>query len=335
MKNLGLLLLFCCISIFAEAQEKPRVAVTASMIWDMTKIIAGDHAQVDCIVPIGSDPHTFEPTPDDAREVAKANLIIKNGLTFEGWLDELINNSGTKAEVVTVTDDIPAITSLTYHDAADPHAWMDVSFAQIYIKNIKDALVKLLPEHSADFEKNYQKYKEELMELDRYIMQAIQSIPKSRRILITSHDAFQYYGRRYGIRLEAIMGVSTDAEAQTSDILRLNKIIRESKIPAVFVESTINPKLLERLAKDHKIKVGGELFADSIGGKNSKAPTYVAMMRHNTDVIVNALKEEVEGADNKAQEEEKSNSNWFFIGLIAALFIGGFILVAKKMNGPS
>lgn len=330
---LSLLLIFPLLSN-VQAQELPKVCATASMIWDMAKRIAGKHAEVECIVPIGGDPHIYEPTPSDARKVAAADLILKNGLTFEGWLDELINNSGTKANIVTVTKDIPAITNLQYHNAADPHAWMDVSFGLFYIQNIKDALILLIPEHRADFEKNYEVYKKELEELDAYILKSIQTIPEARRILITSHDAFQYYGQRYGIRLEAIIGVSTDAEAQTSDILRLNKVIRESKVPAVFVESTINPKLLERLAKDHNIRVGGQLFADSIGGKNSKAPTYIAMMRHNTDVIVNALTRDTETAlvEGQNQSKNSSNSNYFFIALIGLLFIGAFFLLARKMN---
>ncbi len=333
MKKILLLFLMVPFLGAIHAQELPKVTTTASMIWDMAKRIAGEHADVDCIVPIGGDPHIYEPTPNDARKVAAADLILKNGLTFEGWLDELINNSGTKANIVTVTKDIPAITSIQYHNAADPHAWMDVSFGLIYIKNIRDALTQLIPAHREDFEKNYQTYKKELEELDQYISKEIASIPESRRILITSHDAFQYYGRRYGIRLEAIMGVSTDAEAQTSDILRLNKVIRESKVPAVFVESTINPKLLERLAKDHNIKVGGQLFADSIGGKNSKAPSYAAMLRHNTDVIVSALKTIVEPSIAQENNAKSSSSNnYFFIGLIGLLFAGAFVLLAKKMN---
>ncbi|MEM8907498.1 MAG: zinc ABC transporter substrate-binding protein [Bacteroidota bacterium] len=142
-----------------DAQDRPKIAATASMIWDMAKQIAGEHAEINCIVPIGGDPHIYEPTPNDARMVAQADLILKNGLTFEGWLDELIDNSGTKAEIVTVTKDIPAIKSQEYHNAADPHAWMNVRFGLIYIKNIRDALIQLMPEHEADFDRNYLLYK--------------------------------------------------------------------------------------------------------------------------------------------------------------------------------
>lgn len=326
-----IILLFSCYNLFADG--KPKVASTASIIWDMAKIIGGEHIEATTIVPIGGDPHIYEPKPGDVRLISKSDLVLKNGLTFEGWIDKLIDNSGTKAKVVTVTEGVPAIANEIHKNSTDPHAWMDVTLGLIYIKNIKDALVELVPAHKADFEKNYLAYKKELEELDAYIMAKMKTIPEERRILITSHDAFQYYGRRYNIRLEAILGISTDAEEQTSDIMRLNKVIKASKVPAVFVESTINPMLLEQIAKDNDIVVGGELFADSIGDEDSEAPSYVAMLRHNTDVIVAALSKTQE--ENKANpiEKESSSNNMLFMGLAALLFIGGFFLMVKKLNG--
>lgn len=310
------------------SQEKPKVLATASMIMDMAKNIGGDHLDIQCIVPIGGDPHLYDPTPKDAKMVAAADLILKNGLTFEGWLNELIENSGTKAKNVLVTQGITPITSLTYKNATDPHAWMDVSNGYVYIKNIKDAFVELLPKHTADFEKNYTRYLKQLQELDTYITDKVKTIPAEKRILITSHDAFQYYGRKYGIKLEAIMGVSTDAEVRTSDITRLNEVIINSMVPAVFIESTINPKLLKQLALDNDIVIGGKLFADSIGDEDSEAPTYIDMLKHNTDTIVKGLL-----LDKKEEEteEKEGNSIWLY-GLIGLLFIGGFIFVVRKLD---
>ncbi len=326
------ILILSCYNLLADS--KPKVTSTASIIWDMARVIGGDHIEATTIVPIGGDPHIYEPKPGDVRLITKSDLVLKNGLTFEGWIDKLIDNSGTKAKVITVTDGVPAIANEFYKNSTDPHAWMDVTLGLIYIKNIKDALIALAPTHKADFEKNYLAYKKELEELDDYIMAKVKTIPDERRILITSHDAFQYYGRRYNIRLEAILGISTDAEEQTSDIMRLNKVIKASKVPAVFVESTINPTLLEQIAKDNDIVVGGELFADSIGDEDSDAPTYVDMLRHNTDVIVAALSKT--GTENKVtptDEKESSSNNMLLIGLAALLFIGGFFLMAKKLNG--
>lgn len=332
MKNI-LIVLLSILSLSAYGQEKPKVLATASMIWDMAKNIGGGHLDIQCIVPIGGDPHLYDPTPKDAKMVAGAQLILKNGLTFEGWLDELIENSGTKAKNVLVTEGVHPIQSLTYQNATDPHAWMNVTNAYIYSKNIKDAFAALLPEHAGTFETNYQIYLKKLKELDAYIFEKIKSIPEEKRILITSHDAFQYYGRHYGIQLEAILGVSTDAEIQTSDITRLNEVIKTRKVPAVFIESTINPKLLKQLATDNGIVVGGELYADSIGDEESDAPTYIEMLKHNTDTIVKGLLMGgiLEGEKN-ADETGISPGNYWLYGLIAVLFLGGFLLMIRKLN---
>lgn len=317
-----------------SAQNKLKVVATASMIADMAKNIAGDKLEIDCIVPIGGDPHLHESTPRDAMLVSNAQMVLKNGLTFEGWLSELIENSGTKAETVLVTNGVKPLESLNYANSADPHAWMDVSNGLIYIKNIKDAFIQLDPKNQSTYEANYEIYKKKLEELDRFIMDQIKTIPEGRRILITSHDAFQYYGRRYGIQLEAILGTSTDADVQTSDIMRINKVIRENKVPAVFVESTINPKLLEQLAKDNKIKVGGQLYADSIGDENSPAPSYFDMLKHNTTTIVNALKSEDDSTTQTAETSEgsRSNKNIAIFVALGVLFFGGFFIVYKKLN---
>lgn len=312
----------------AQDATLKKVVCTASIFADMAENIAGGYADISTIVPIGGDPHTYEPAPSDAKLVASADLIFKNGLTFEGWLNELIENSGTKAKVVLVTEGIDAIKSEKYQNSADPHAWMDASLGLTYIENIKNALVELIPEQKEVFEFNYGIYRQQLVDLDQYIKTEIQKIPEQQRILITSHDAFQYYGRKYGIRLESVLGISTESEAQTSDIIRLNKVIRENKIPAVFIESTINPKLLQQLASDNKVKIGGELFADSIGEKDSQAPTYLDMLRYNTDVIVKALSVKI--ADEPIEEESSSNMSIFL--LMGLLFVPIFIFMIYKMN---
>ena len=331
MKKIIFLFTAFLLSIPAFAQEKKTVVATASMMADMAKNIAGGMVDVKCIVPIGGDPHLHEPTPRDAQLVNGADLIIKNGLTFEGWLNELIENSGTKAKVVRVTEGFQPIESEQYKNSADPHAWMDASLGLTYIKNIKDALVELAPDNAAIFEFNYGVYKKQLEDLDQYIKAAIQKIPANKRVLITSHDAFQYYGRAYNIRLEAILGTSTDAEVQTSDIIRLNKVIKENKVPAVFIESTVNPKLLKQLAEDNDIKIGGQLYADSIGDEESPAPTYIDMLKHNTDVIVAAL---TRTKDNEKEEvpTEIGGSSWWLWGIIGALLVGGFVLMLRMQN---
>lgn len=314
------------VGVSAMAQEKPTVVASASMIADMTHEIAGDLVNIEMIVPIGGDPHIYEPTPSDVRLVHDADLVLINGLTFEGWITELIENSGTEATTTVVTDGVDVLTSLTYKNSADPHAWMDAANGIMYAQNIAKSLITLDPDNASTYNTNLQTYIAKLQDLDSYISRQIKTIPSERRVLITSHDAFQYYGKKYGIRLEAIMGISTDAEAQTSDIIRVGKAIKESGIPAIFVESTINPKLIKQLATDNGIRIGGELYADSLGDKDSPAATYIDMLRHNTDTIVAALKE----AKQQAKVEEKSNLKYIWI--LAGVLLLALLAVIIRAN---
>src|SRR5690606_20161366 len=155
---------------------------------------------------------------------------------------------------------------------------------KIYARNIADALIRLIPDARAQIREGHRRYAARLDSLDRYIHRRIAEIPESGRILITSHDAFQYYGRRYGLRLESVLGTSTDADVRTADLMRLNDVIRDSRVPVVFIESTINPKLLEQVASDNGIRIGGKLYSDSLGEPDGPAGTYIDMLTYNTDV---------------------------------------------------
>lgn len=320
--------ILCCFSIsFLHAQDKKLVLSTASIFADMAENIAGGELEIKTIVPIGGDPHIYEPTPGDAHLISKADLILKNSLTFEGWLDDLIESAGGQATVVTITEGVAAIES-AYKGSADPHAWMDASNGLIYIENIKNAFIGLDPENKEVFEFNYGVYRQQLMDLDEYIFEQIKKIPEQRRILITSHDAFQYFGKRYGVRLESVIGISTEAEAQTSDIIRLNKVIKENGVPAVFIETTVNPKLLKQIASDNNVMIGGSLYSDSIGEKNSEASTYLSMLKYNTDVIVSALSKEAEVSESI----DENGSNIALWGILFFVLIVGFGVVWKKMS---
>ena len=328
----SIFLLFLSAGLCAQntASSKPKVVASASMIADMIKNIAGDRVELQTIVPIGADPHIYEATPKDAQMVADANLIFRNGLTFEGWLNELIENVGSKAEVITVTEGIKPISSVVYQNATDPHAWMDASNGLKYIENIKNTLVAFDGSNKVFYERNYTRYRKQLLDADAYIEQKIGTIPHEKRILITSHDAFQYFGKRYGIRLESILGTSTDADIQTSDIVRLNRVIQESQVPALFVESTINPKVLEQLARDNNVVIGGKLYADSIGDKDSPAPSYIEMLTHNTDVIVAGLTRDSKIQDDLAQGTS-GNKTLIYVSLAGVLFLL-FALLIYKFN---
>jgi ABC-type Zn uptake system ZnuABC Zn-binding protein ZnuA len=327
------LLLGCA---FAQAQplkgeEKPLVVATASMFADMATVIGGGMVDVRSVVPIGGDPHIYDPTPADVRLVAAADLILRNGLTFEGWLNEVIANSGTEARVVTVTNGIQPIESEQYQNSADPHAWMSAANGLIYARNVRDALVALDPDNADVYEFNYGIYRQQIEDLDREIEREIATIPTEQRVLITSHDAFRYYGRRYGIRVEAALGTSTDADVQTSDVARLTRIIRESGVPAIFVESTINPKLIRQIDTDNGVRIGGSLFADSLGDPAGPAGTYLKMLRHNTRQIVSALRgdrnleAEIDPGPTGAQQ-------LILLGIIIALMAGSFSFMVYRLN---
>jgi ABC-type Zn uptake system ZnuABC Zn-binding protein ZnuA len=307
---------------FAQDAEKPLVVASASMFSDMAANIGGDLIETATIVPIGGDPHIYEPTPGDVRLLLKADLILMNGLTFEGWINDLIKNSGSNAPVATITEGITPIVSAQHQNATDPHAWMEPVNGKIYAQNIKEALLKILPQHQDQINTQFQNYIMQLDELDAYIREHIAKIDSNKRILITSHDSFHYYGQRYGVRLESVLGTSTDADVRTSDLIRLNKVIQENKIPVVFIESTINPKLLNQVASDNKITIGGKLYSDSLGDKDSPANTYLNMIRHNTDVIVNGLTSKNESASPAGSV---NNSKWFI--WLGVVFLASFFLM--------
>ncbi|MFN7117931.1 MAG: metal ABC transporter solute-binding protein, Zn/Mn family [Saprospiraceae bacterium] len=326
-----ILLLLGCFQLNVFGQTKPLVVATASIFADMAKNIGGDAVEVRSIVPIGGDPHMYEPTPGDAQLAASADLILRNGLTFEGWLNELIANAGTKADIVLITKGIQPIESQQYKNSTDPHAWMDARNGLIYIENIKNALVTLVPDQRAMFEFNYNVYRQQLLDMDNYIQQKINTIAPQKRVLITSHDAFRYYAKRYGIRVEAVLGTSTDAEVQTSDIIRLNKVIKESGVPAIFIETTVNPKVIQQLATDNQVRIGGKLYSDSIGDANSPAPSYLDMLQYNTNTIVEALTSAASPAAAEAPNSDRAST---IFGLIAGILLaGGFFVVFKKLNG--
>lgn len=313
-----------------ENDVRPLVVASASIFADMARSIAGGEVRVEMVVPIGGDPHIFEPTPESVRLVAKADLILINGLTFEGWMNELIANSGTRAKTVTITEGIETIESEEYENSADPHAWMTANNGLIYVRNIRDALIELDPFNRQVYEFNAGVYLQQLEDLDREIFRLVESIPAKQRVLITSHDAFRYFGRYYGIRVEAALGTSTDADVQTDDVNRLTTIIRETGVPAIFVESTINPKLIRQIAEDTDVFIGGSLYADSLGEPDTEAGTYEGMLKFNVKTIVGALRGETGAVEigtplSNAQQ-------LLLLGIILAVMGGAFGFMVVRIN---
>lgn len=299
---------------------KPKVLCTTTIIYDIAQNIAKDKVEVLCLMPIGGDPHIYEPTPGDAQKVAEADIVIKNGLFLEGWLDELIAGAARSKPVYVATEGIDPIVSKNVHSSPDPHAWMNPVYGIEYARNIKNALIQNDTENAAFYEDNFQKYKQQLLDLEIYIVAEINRISPQKRVLITSHDAFRYYGNHFGIRVESALGNTTDAEVQIADINRLIAVIKETGISCIFVESTINPKLLNQLATDNGVKIGGNLFGDSIGDEKSGAGTYIDMLKYDTDVIVAGL---------SAQSSLKTHTidAQTFALIFSALFLFGWAFI--------
>ena len=315
-----------CIVLAVHAQ-KPLVVASASIFADMARNIGGDKIEVRSIVPIGGDPHRYEATPDDAALLAKADLILINGLTFEGWINEVIANSGSKAMVKLITAGIQPISSQIHSGATDPHAWMDAENGLIYIRNIRDGLIAIDPQNANFYEQQHARYSQQLAALHQYIQFRMATIPPQHRILITSHDAFSYFGRKYGLTVSAMMGVSTEADAQTSDMERVVDALEKNKVPAIFIESTINPKMLQQIAKDHGVIIGGSLYADSVGEPGTPGESYIGMLRHNADVISTALSRKLEKTTLPGQE-----LNWALYGILVLLLLMSWLVFIKFLK---
>lgn len=324
----------CCALLWAapaaKAQEDaPLVVASTSVLADMAAVVGGNLVRVQSIVPRGSDPHRHEATPADARLLAGADLILENGLMLEGWLAKVIVNSDTRARRAVLTEGITPITSDAYPDAMDPHAWMTATNGMVYIKNIRDALVELMPAHEQEFDFNYRYYKRQLEDADAAIRQEIGRIPAQQRVLITSHDAFRYYGNQYGLRVESVLGTSTDADVRTADVIRLNKTIAAYRIPALFVEVAINPKLLRQVAQDNGIAIGGHLFSDSLGEAGGEAGTYLDLLLYNTATISAALRGE---APAQPIEPAGGRANVPLAAALLLMLAGSFAIMYTQLS---
>ena len=322
-----LLWLWCAPRVAGQAPAQPLVVATTSIFADMAAVISGGLLEVRSIVPRGSDPHMHEPTPADVQLAARASLILMNGLTLEGWMAKMIAGAGSDARVVTITEGIAPIESGTYRNSYDPHAWMDAANGRVYIRNIRDALVAVDPANADVYDFNYRLYDRELADIDTAIRRELSVIPATKRVLVTSHDAFRYFGRRYGIRVEAVLGTSTDAEARIADVRRLHRVLRETGVPAIFVESSVNPKIIEQIARDNGVAIGGSLYADSLSDSLGPAATYVTMLRHNSRLIAAALSG---GAKNVAAAQQRQPPG--AMALMMVLMLGSLLFMVYRLN---
>jgi zinc/manganese transport system substrate-binding protein len=278
----------------ASAQDKPKVVATFSILADLANNVGGDRVEVATLVGPDGDAHVYSPTPADGRRLADAKLVIANGFKFEGWMSRLIKSSGTKALVVEAAKGVEPIKAEERghdhgHAHVDPHAWQSVANVKRYVMNIRDGLIAADPAGKAVYEANAAAYLEKLDALDRDVKAAVEAIPRDRRRIITSHDAFGYFQKAYGVTFVAPQGVSTEAEASAKDVAKIIRQIRREKIPAVFLENVSDPRLLERIAKESGARIGGRLYSDALSGADGPAGTYIDMMRHNIRALSAAL----------------------------------------------
>lgn len=284
----------------AQAAEKVKVLASFSILGDLVREVGGEQVDVDLLVGPNVDMHDFQPSPADSRKFAGAKLVVINGLGLEGWADRLMTAAGYGGARLVASNGVKALPGHEHehghghgeggHGRYDPHAWQDVGNVKIYVANIRDALSGVDPANKAAYQQNAEKYLSELDALDRDIRAAWVDIPKQRRRVITSHEAFDYYGNAYDVEFLGAQGMSEDSEPSARDIARLIQQIKKDKINAFFVENISSNRLLDRIAEETGAKVIGTLYSDALSPPGGPATTYVDMMRYNTRAITEALR---------------------------------------------
>jgi zinc/manganese transport system substrate-binding protein len=275
------------------AQSKIKVVATFSILGDLVKNVGGDRVEIMTLVGPDGDAHAFSPSPADAKMLAAAKLVFVNGLGFEGWIARLVNASGTKASTVVASkgiasrkmedEDHPGKTQI------DPHAWQSIANTRVYVANIRDGLSKADPAGKDIYAANAKAYLAKLIVLEREVRAAVNKIPADRRKIITSHDAFGYFGAAYRVEFIAPEGVSTESAASAKDVARIIAQIRQQKIPAVFLENVSDPRLMQQIARETGARIGGRLYSDALSGPGGSAGSYIDMMRHNVRTLSAAL----------------------------------------------
>lgn len=300
MKKL-LLALLAGLSLTAcsESSKKETLIVcTTGMIGDAVQHLMGDSVKVEVLMGPGVDPHLYKATQGDINDLSNADVIIYNGLHLEGKMGEIFEKLSRQKTTIAVgeqVDESRLINSTDFQGAEDPHIWFDVALWSEAIAGVAEELKKKFPAKANDIDTRLAEYRQKLKELDDYARQQIASLPESQRVMITAHDAFKYFGRAYGLEVRGLQGISTAAEYGLQDVSQLVNEITDRKVKAVFVESSVPKKSIEAViegcrSRGHDVKLGGELYSDAMGSAGTPEGTYIGMVRHNVDVITEALK---------------------------------------------
>ena len=263
-----------------------KVVATFSILADMAREVGGPAVEVSALVGPNADAHVYEPTPADVRRVARADVVVTNGLRFEGWIDRLIASSGYRGKVVVAS---AGITPLQLGGGADPHAWQSLANGQRYAQNLRDALVAAAPQRSAEINAQTAGYLARMAALDQDTRSRIAALPESRRRVITSHDAFGYFAAAYGVRFIAPRGWTTGSEPSAETVARIVRQARETQASALLVENISDPRLIEQIAREANLKVGGELYSDALSAPGTAADTYLRMFEHNVRTLLDAM----------------------------------------------
>ncbi len=280
------------------SSDKIIVTTTIAQIEDAVKNIGGDHVEVQSLMGPGVDPHLYKASQSDISKLQDADIIFYNGLHLEGKMLEIFEKMNKEKPTYAIADSIPKDQLRKDQEdntAMDPHVWFDIDLWTIALEQVKEGLIELDPDHKEDYEKNAEEYLAELEELKEYAQGELESIPDEQRLLVTAHDAFNYFGAKYDMEVMGLQGLSTDSEFGLADVQELVNTLVDRNIKAVFVESSISEDSINAViegAKDkgHEVVIGGELFSDAMGEKGTEEGTYIGMYRHNVDTIVNALK---------------------------------------------
>jgi manganese/zinc/iron transport system substrate-binding protein len=299
--TLSLLLSACTTETGGSSNGKLNIVTTTGMIADVAKNVGGEHVEVIALMGPGVDPHLYKASEGDVRRLQDANVIFYNGLHLEAQMGEVLekmNDFGVTTVAVTDTIDRSLLQSPPeFAGNYDPHVWFDVTLWMQAAVQVQETLSETDPAHKSEYEANAAAYLTELEELHQYVLSEAEKIPAEKRIIITAHDAFNYFGRAYGFDVRGLQGISTESQAGTADVQSLANFIVEKRIPAIFVESSVPRRNVEAVqaavqSQGFDVQIGGSLYSDAMGSAGTPEGTYIGMVKHNIDTIVAALKGE-------------------------------------------
>lgn len=292
MKRTGLILALTLGVLSQGVMAKTLNVVSSfSVLGDMVQQVGGEHVHVDTLVGPDGDPHTFEPSPQDSVLLSKADVVVVNGLGLEGWLDRLIKASGFKGELVVASKGVKTHTlDEDGKTVTDPHAWNSAANGALYAKNILAGLIKADPQDEAALNASGQKYIAELTQIDSWAKARFTAIPQAKRKVLTSHDAFGYFGRAYGVTFLAPQGLSSESEASAAQVGALIQQIKADGVHTWFMENQLDPRLVKQIAAATGAQPGGELYPEALSKPGGVADSYVKMLRHNVESLANSMK---------------------------------------------